>query len=256
MELGRLSDLDGPVTIYGFTDLDLGRNALFENVDVGDDADGSVREAEVFEGGEGDIEGVGVEGAKALVNEEAFDAGIAACEVGETEGEGEADEKGFTTGEASSGANSVGLIAIDDLKAEIVLVGSFDLVALIDFGKVGICALEELGKRETLGEFGEFVALGGADEGVEFNPRLGRLFELLNFFDLSGLRGASPFILIDEKLNFAPSFIGISDGSFELFPIGLEGSGLIGSGDFLGFEFFELFQDLIEAPLKLVFPSG
>ena len=69
-------------------DDDLGGDALLEEADVGDDADGLVTLAEGFQGGQGDFKGLGVQRAKAFVDEQGVDVDRAAGEVGKAERQG------------------------------------------------------------------------------------------------------------------------------------------------------------------------
>ena len=58
--------------------MDLGADALLEGIDVGDNSDGAVGHTQVFERRKRRIQRVGVQRTEAFVDEEAFDAGIAA----------------------------------------------------------------------------------------------------------------------------------------------------------------------------------
>ena len=73
-------------------------NAFLHAFDVADDADHLAAGVEGIEGVEGDFQGVGVEGAEAFVEEQRVDAGLVADQVGEGEGEGQADQEAFAAG--------------------------------------------------------------------------------------------------------------------------------------------------------------
>ena len=76
---------------------DLGANPLLEQADVGNNADGFVVLAEAFQGGNGDFEGLGIETAKALVDEKRVDPHGPACQIRETERQCQASEEAFAS---------------------------------------------------------------------------------------------------------------------------------------------------------------
>jgi len=66
---------------------------------VADHADHLAAGVERVEGVEGDFQGVGVERAEAFVEEERVDAGLVADQVGEGEGQRQADQETFAAGQ-------------------------------------------------------------------------------------------------------------------------------------------------------------
>jgi hypothetical protein len=68
--------------------VDLGADALFEGIDVGDDADSAVGHTQVFERRKRRIQRVGVQRTEAFFDEEAFNASIeVAPNLGQVAGE-------------------------------------------------------------------------------------------------------------------------------------------------------------------------
>src|SRR5580704_6438720 len=102
---GSLAGLgtDGQVAAgLAFADADLGGDALPELGDVADDADHSAAFAQAVEHGHDLFEGVLIQAAEALIDEERLDPGAARLggdDGGQAEGEGQAGQEGLAAGQ-------------------------------------------------------------------------------------------------------------------------------------------------------------
>ena len=76
-----------------FLDNNLGADPLLEHVDVRDDPDGLVILPETLHGGDGDLEGLRVQAAKALVDEQRIDPNRSAGELRKAQGKCEAHQE-------------------------------------------------------------------------------------------------------------------------------------------------------------------
>lgn len=105
---------------------------------MADDADHLAAGVQGVEGVEGDFQGVGVEGAEAFVEEERVDAGLVADQVGEGEGQRQADQEAFAAGKGARVAGDFALPAVDDVEFEFAAAFPAQQVAAVQAGEVAV----------------------------------------------------------------------------------------------------------------------
>ena len=112
------------------------------------------------EGVEGDFQGVGVERAEAFVEEQRVDRGLVADQIGEGEGECQADQETFAAGQGAGVAGDIALPAVDDVEFEFAAALAAQQVAAVQAGQVAVGEVQQVVEGEALGELAELVAPG------------------------------------------------------------------------------------------------
>jgi hypothetical protein len=153
----------------------LGAELALEGLNVADEAELSVLGGlEAAEGLDDDLDGVGVEGAEALVEEEGLDGHRHARAVGQAKGEGQGHDEGLAAGQGGDGADIVGLIAV--LHCElggrgVGGVGDADeAVTLVEHGEPRVGVRDEQREGDALGEVSKRLAFFRPDEVIEELP--------------------------------------------------------------------------------------
>src|SRR5690606_30260085 len=136
-------DLDAAAASAEVDELHLGGEALGEGAHVGDDADLAAARSEAVEGGERELEALGVEGAEALVDEEGLDGGAARGEGREAEREGEGGEEGLAAAEALEAADFVAHVEVEDLELEVFARDALQAVARVERGELTVGVAEQ-----------------------------------------------------------------------------------------------------------------
>lgn len=170
-------DTDAGATRADAFDEDAGADLFLEGFDVADEAElDAFAFLEAGQGFHDDLEGVGVEGTEAFVEEEGFDGEGDARAVSEAKGEGEGDDKGLAAGEGGDGADVFGLVVVFDGELEGGFVVAFgdagEGVAVGEFVEPDVGVFDEDLEGDALCKVAEGFAVASADEFVEFGPVL------------------------------------------------------------------------------------
>lgn len=138
-----------------------GGDAVSERGDVGDDADVFTGSVQFLQAADDVLEGVGIEGAEAFIEEEGVYAG-GVGEAREPERQGKAYQEALTTGEVGGGAplcNAELVVNDGEPQQVLVLAGAAQLIARGEFAQLYISLVEEELEGELLGIFFEAVLI-------------------------------------------------------------------------------------------------
>ena len=151
---------------------------------------------EFFQRIEGRVEGVGVEGAEAFVDEQRLDAGLVAGQFAQAQGQRQAHEEAFAARERGHGAHGIGLVVVHDLQLQ-VAVGRFeDGVAARELAQAQVGQPGQVRKREALGKLAELVAPRRANLLAQVLPALLFLLAQGHFVQSGGQQLAGIVVLL------------------------------------------------------------
>lgn len=161
-----------------------------------------------FEGGEGvehQVKRFLVEVAKSLIDEEASDVEGAARERGESECQGERDNKGFAARERVDKTAFVEHVVVDDFEGEGAL-DDIEPIARRELGEMLIGVLDEEGEREGLCQVSESFAVGRSEEFLESAPFLGIVVRFEELAVVVGCGKQALFVSLYAAALFAHGF--------------------------------------------------
>ena len=155
-----------------FINADLDRNAFLQALHMADHANGLAAGVERIECCERDFQRLAVECAEAFVEEERVDRGLVTDQIGEGEGQREADEKALAAGEGPGIAADVALPGVDNFQFQFAHRLAAQGIAGMEPQQVAVGEAQQVIEGEALGELPVFVAARGADQPIEALPEI------------------------------------------------------------------------------------
>ncbi len=127
---------------------------------------------QAVEAGDGDVQGVRIEGAEALVDKQRFDLGALGGQRRQAEGEGERNEEALAAGEAVHRPHFVPHVAVDHLQFEVAAGNALKIITARQIFKVPVGVRQQRIEGEALGEGAKLVAIGRTDKLAQTLPHL------------------------------------------------------------------------------------
>ena len=150
--------------------LDAGGDALLERGHVRDHADQLALPAQPGERLQGGVQGLVVQGAEPLVQEQRVHPHLAAGHVGEAQRQRQADEEALAAAQVLGGTDHARLVAVDHVQLQRLVVVADEQVAIAHPAQLLVGMTDHQLEGQPLGEVAEPLAVGRADQFVQAPP--------------------------------------------------------------------------------------
>ena len=186
---------------------------------MGDDADELAVLTEPRQCFQRRFQGVFVEGAESFIEKKRIDPDVPAGHLGKAEGQGQAHDKAFAAGEVLGGADLSGLVVVDDVQLQGLLLVADQEIAVRHLPQPPVGMGRHHLERQPLGKIPEFLPVGRTDELVQLVPA--GAFLLLKIDRLQAFLLAALLLLISGQ-----NLVDAADIQSQLFQFGIAGRDL------------------------------